>query len=189
MDHKFLKKATCHIAFTFVILSLVSIGMLSTSRNASAATVQSHVVKVVPMYFRCDTGTKAFKKYTVAHHLCPSASSISPQNTVYGICGDSYIYSEVSTGGTGVVTLVFGAQSYDGPIIGGSALVTVTGAHQPYAFPVSANNGIFAWVRSDTIFLDGGSYSAELTGGAEVLIAGILPTTCYFENPSTSFSV
>lgn len=177
------------LSILMIISMFEVVSNLAMPQKAFAANESLSSVTQTHMYFNCNEGSTAFKTYTIEHGLCPntSNSAITPLDTVPGDCGDTFINVSVSVGGEGIAYATFGADSSIGPIEGGSALVSGVGGS--YAYPVEGNNGAYSWLDDDSYILSAGNYTAELSGGANVLIADLFPTTCYFEGATAPFKI
>ncbi|HLX48155.1 MAG TPA: hypothetical protein VKS82_07475 [Streptosporangiaceae bacterium] len=85
---------------------------------ANPRTGTTAIAVRVPMSLDCTTMSTSAHRYAVAHGYCAGAakaSAPSPENRVYGDCGDSYIY--ITALGSGWAKVTYGFDSSQGAVV------------------------------------------------------------------------
>jgi hypothetical protein len=107
---------TAAVLLTLPAAALAATTTTGATARSSAAAVGSVTVEVAPMALDCGSMSASAHSYAVAHGYCPagSSSSVSPNNTVGGNCGDSYLY--MWNDRAGYAAFHYGFYSTDGTV-------------------------------------------------------------------------
>ncbi|MBM6400448.1 hypothetical protein [Phycicoccus sonneratiae] len=146
----------------------------AAAATPDAATPVGVGVVEAPMYLDCGALRGQVRKYAVDHAYCPAAGrtsgDVTPQNTVYGNCGSSFIYIEDPNWTSSTARFRYGFSSSKGIVVSRNLAVGYSGARGPGGF-------------SDSGFMASTSYShtsGERTTGSGYLYATLGGTVTLF---------
>lgn len=129
-----------------------------------------------PMFLDCDALRGQVRKYAVDHDYCPSAGGqpvgVTPQNTVYGNCGSSFIYIEDPNWTSSTAKFRYGFSSSKGVVVSRRLAVGYSGPRGPGGFSDTGLMASTSYSHTSGERTTGTGYVYATLGGSVTLFWG-----------------
>lgn len=166
-------------------MSPLTLAPTQNNAQAKAQTVPAGAVKV-DLRMNCNAQTPSAHEYAVAHKICPAPAAdgtVSPQNTMWGACGSSWLY--VTNPAPHVGQIEFGVMSTLGTIVYVDFMLYWGYTPQGSGLPYNTMLPYTSWTFTSyydvvaTGTFPTGTLAGQFTGDATLIWGG----TCYVIPP------